>query len=371
MFPADINSVATALSGAIGVSDTILYVLDDSRIPEPPNLLVLGENSTQAETIKLIAKDGMMLTVERGFQGTSRSWNAGTTIARNFTAYDHDTFKGNIEILDQSVSNVDGKISGFQEGLDEVKSDVSDIDGKVDAVREDLYNLTIAEEQIENNAVTTTKIANLAVTNAKINDNAVNASKIQHVGALATSVALGTGASATGGSAVAVGQSSQADDVFGAIAIGTQTIASGTRSTALGASSTAELANLLQLGGNALLSQLRSRVSLSVTSDERDKTDILPINKGLEFIEKLEPMQYVLNQRLEYIDIGEAFYSDEETMEIPSEILQNRQDLKTYGLPIYDKEAHALGSKKGERKRAGVSAQQVQQALEAVYGTAD
>ena len=86
MYPAAINSISTTITGAIGAADTVIFVLDDSRIPEPPNLLVLGENSTQAETVRLTAKDGNKLTVIRGFQNTARAWNEGTTIARNFTA---------------------------------------------------------------------------------------------------------------------------------------------------------------------------------------------------------------------------------------------------------------------------------------------
>ena len=99
MYPAKINSIPTTITGAIGATDTELFVLDDSRIPEPPNLLVLGDNSMQAETVKLTAKDGNRLTVVRGFQNAARAWNEGTTIARNFTAYDHDTFADNIRTL--------------------------------------------------------------------------------------------------------------------------------------------------------------------------------------------------------------------------------------------------------------------------------
>jgi hypothetical protein len=99
MYPALVNSVATALTGAIGVSDTTLFVLDDSRIPDPPNLLVIGENSALAETVKRVEKNSNQLTVQRGFQGSARAWNAGTTVSRNFTAYDHDAFKANVETL--------------------------------------------------------------------------------------------------------------------------------------------------------------------------------------------------------------------------------------------------------------------------------
>ena len=99
MYPALVNSVATALTGAISAGDTVFFVLDDSRIPDPPNLLVIGENSALAETVKLVAKNGNQLTVQRGFQGAARAWSAGTSVSRNFTAYDHDAFKANITEL--------------------------------------------------------------------------------------------------------------------------------------------------------------------------------------------------------------------------------------------------------------------------------
>jgi len=107
MYPAAVNSVATALTGGIGANDTVFYVLDDSRIPDPPNLLVIGENSAMAETVKLIAKDGNELTVIRGFQNSPRAWDAGTTVSRNFTAYDHDAFKDNIETLNAGQTDLD------------------------------------------------------------------------------------------------------------------------------------------------------------------------------------------------------------------------------------------------------------------------
>jgi hypothetical protein len=99
MYPALVNSVATALTGAISAGDTVFFVLDDSRIPDPSNLLVIGENSALAETVKLVAKNGNQLTVQRGFQGAARTWSAGTSVSRNFTAYDHDAFKANITEL--------------------------------------------------------------------------------------------------------------------------------------------------------------------------------------------------------------------------------------------------------------------------------
>lgn len=135
MFPAMVNSVATALSGGIGANDTVFYVLDDSRIPDPPNLLVLGENSAMAETVKLTAKVGAKLTVIRGFQGAARSWDAGTTVSRNFTAYDHDAFKENIEMLDAVQSGLNSKADAINAKADEILSGVSETSAKTDILQ--------------------------------------------------------------------------------------------------------------------------------------------------------------------------------------------------------------------------------------------
>jgi len=105
MYPAKINSIPTTITGAIGATDTTIFVLDDSRIPDAPNLLVMGDNSMNAETVLMTAHTGNQLTVVRGFQNTARAWSEGTTIARNFTAYDHDTFAENIETVAEAQGN--------------------------------------------------------------------------------------------------------------------------------------------------------------------------------------------------------------------------------------------------------------------------
>ena len=96
MYPAAANSKATTTVGALNADTTTITVLDGTVLPEAPNLLVLGTDQT-AETVLMTGKDGNVLTVERGFQGVAKAWNAGTEVARNFTAYDADTMKANIE----------------------------------------------------------------------------------------------------------------------------------------------------------------------------------------------------------------------------------------------------------------------------------
>ncbi len=108
MYSGLVNSPETTITNNVGVSDTLIYVLDPARVPSDlPNLMTIG-TGTNAETVKVTEISGSAITVERGFQGIAKSWPAGTVIARNFTAYDHDTFKDNIEDLDDSLADLAG-----------------------------------------------------------------------------------------------------------------------------------------------------------------------------------------------------------------------------------------------------------------------
>ncbi len=101
MYPGMVNSPETTITNGINESDTIIYVLDPARVPTPPNLMTLG-TGTNAETVKVLEINDNAITVERGFQGIAKSWPAGTVIARNFTEYDYQAIKENIEDLDAS-----------------------------------------------------------------------------------------------------------------------------------------------------------------------------------------------------------------------------------------------------------------------------
>ena len=45
----------------------------------------------------MLSIDSNAITVERGFQGIPKTWNAGTIIARNFTEYDYNTLVENVK----------------------------------------------------------------------------------------------------------------------------------------------------------------------------------------------------------------------------------------------------------------------------------
>jgi len=99
MYRGMVNSPETTITNDINAEDTIIYVLDETKVPEElPNLMTLG-TGTSAETVKVLEVNGNALTVERGFQGVARSWNSGTVIARNFTEYDYNALVENVKTL--------------------------------------------------------------------------------------------------------------------------------------------------------------------------------------------------------------------------------------------------------------------------------
>lgn len=169
--------------------------------------------------------------------------------------------------------------------------------------------------------------------------------------------AIGYNSTANGTTSLAVGYTAKASGLQ-ASSFGYSANASGANSTAIGYMATATTDNSMRLGGTALAS-LQSAVNLTVSSDKRDKTDIIPVKSALGFINKINVVQYVRNNRDYYM------YPENELTE------DEKSKRKKYELYKYDKEAHAKGLKKGERKRVGVLAQDVQKALADVYGTAD
>ncbi|MGC5773608.1 tail fiber protein [Paenibacillus pabuli] len=106
MYPAAVNSRQTELAEAIDDTQTSFRVLDGSVLPPAPNLLTLGTDES-AETVLYTGKTGNEITgVIRGFESEANSWAIGTKLARYFTAYDHNTFRDNIEDLDNRLNNI-------------------------------------------------------------------------------------------------------------------------------------------------------------------------------------------------------------------------------------------------------------------------
>lgn len=99
MYYSMVNSPVTTLASSITASDTIIPLLDSSKLPAAPNIATIG-TTENAETILYTSKDGNNLTgVTRGFQSSASVWNSGAIVARYYTAYDHNSFVDNITEL--------------------------------------------------------------------------------------------------------------------------------------------------------------------------------------------------------------------------------------------------------------------------------
>lgn len=116
MYPAVVNSLQTELTAAIDETQTTITVTDATLLPAAPNLAVIGSDET-AETILYTGKSGNnLLGVTRGFQGTAKGWSAGVKVARYFTAYDHDTFRGNIQDHESRIRALESHVNVITNG---------------------------------------------------------------------------------------------------------------------------------------------------------------------------------------------------------------------------------------------------------------
>ncbi|MDP4095479.1 phage tail protein [Paenibacillus sp. P96] len=105
MYAAVVNSPKTELTELITDTQTDIAVTDASVLLQGEGIAVIG-NGDAAETINYTSIDSNTLKgCVRGFEGTARAWIAGTRVARNFTAYDHNSFKANIEELETELAN--------------------------------------------------------------------------------------------------------------------------------------------------------------------------------------------------------------------------------------------------------------------------
>ena len=111
MYPGQPNSPQTELAADITADDTTIPLLNAAALPPAPNLAVIGTDET-AETVLYTGVEGNNLTgVTRGFQGVARSWSAGAKVARNFTAYDYDALRQNVEEMDQNVGTIQSNLN--------------------------------------------------------------------------------------------------------------------------------------------------------------------------------------------------------------------------------------------------------------------
>ena len=119
MYPPQANTPETSLSGALTAAGTTVNVVDGTMLPDAPNLLTIGADGSTAETVLMTAKNGKVLTVVRGQDGTTaRAWSAGDVIGRYFTAADQKAMQDNITALNNGktekvTSPTDGNLVAF------------------------------------------------------------------------------------------------------------------------------------------------------------------------------------------------------------------------------------------------------------------
>lgn len=111
MFKAIANSPITHLAENITATQTIIPILDVSKLPPPPNICTIGFEE-KSETIMYNNVNGNSLEgVTRAIEGVAQQWPKGTEIARFYTAYDHNAFIDNLKSLE--VIEVGGDASGY------------------------------------------------------------------------------------------------------------------------------------------------------------------------------------------------------------------------------------------------------------------
>ena len=73
MYPAVVNSPSTEVLFHIDDTTTEIVVRDVGVVPSAPNLLTIGYDTPNPETVRLISINDNVLTVERGFEGERSS----------------------------------------------------------------------------------------------------------------------------------------------------------------------------------------------------------------------------------------------------------------------------------------------------------
>lgn len=105
MYPPQNNGPRTQLTVAVNSASTSITVEDATVLPMPPNVLSLG-GSDDTELVKLVSVTGNILTVERGFNGTTpKSWDIDTYVYRGITAQDVSALQSNVNEVDEKADS--------------------------------------------------------------------------------------------------------------------------------------------------------------------------------------------------------------------------------------------------------------------------
>lgn len=201
--------------------------------------------------------------------------------------------------------------------------------------------------------------------------------------------AIAVGGNAVGANSLALGFASKASGI-NSIAIGKEANTAQNYSTALGYKAninTSHSVNCMMLGGSTQVN-IYYYGTLRSQSDINDKIDVSEIPNGAtELFKQLTPIEYYYNYRDEYIEPEEWLEEEIEIKDENGNIVydeegnslkdiirtcnlskEEQEKRKKYGQGTYDKEAWQQGLKKHTDPQVGLSAQELLQALENIYG---
>ena len=104
MYPPQNNSPIARTASTISAAATTITVDDGSILPSAPNVLTLGTGE-DAELVLMTAKSTNILTVTRGYNGTTAAeWVAGTACYRAITAQDVSALQENVGAKQDKVT---------------------------------------------------------------------------------------------------------------------------------------------------------------------------------------------------------------------------------------------------------------------------
>lgn len=113
MYPGISFSPATKLTAAINASDTVIPVENTAYLPEGPNIATIGTDD-DAEVIIYAVKTATSLSgCTRGVEGTSKAWQVGEVIARNWSLTDYQTLMDNIKSLNEHKQEAGDPLATF------------------------------------------------------------------------------------------------------------------------------------------------------------------------------------------------------------------------------------------------------------------
>ncbi len=119
-------SPQVALGDNISATETVIPVTDISAFPEAPSYATIGTDEG-GETILYAAKTDTALSgCTRGIEGTAKAWQAGTTIARNFTNADLLALQRNIREHGHGAESITCKDTTLDLALAEIERKIEE-----------------------------------------------------------------------------------------------------------------------------------------------------------------------------------------------------------------------------------------------------